>query len=898
MIRSNTNNRRTGTILPLLALALMGLMGMVALAIDIGLIAVARTQVQGAADIAALTGARLLNGDSTVTYNIGSSNTSAVSAATYNTILGQSVASSEVAIRTGQYTYDTTAQKFNPINYTTSPSAAPGAGTGAWTASEATISSSQPTYFARVLGVNTFSVGATATAVHRPRDVAILLDFSSSMKSASTDNWPSSAGDGARSLNPDPIWPQFGHWSRYVGLATDGTNPMQQTTNYTRSDSMINAPANYTCTTTSGPPLVGSTTATCFVTLSSGSYIPAFYNPQSSGYSATFAPCATPAPDDFATQSSATAPYVGDQAARIGLVAANSYAKTVQEVLNNGTTYSSNTHARDANWEQYGYDINNKANYTTSPVFKGYSMGPGYYGKTFWQWPPDPRYGTWKQNGSSGVYYYDTTTADPLNPSTTNPAMDTSGRFLADWRCRFFIYGSSNALAGKPVDDNNVLFDSSGNLRAPSSSGFAVNYPAILKWIKTGPQVFPPNLRSGRVLYYSAIPDVVTNTSNLDQVFWKSYIDYTLGISGGNTVYHGWENTDWGTGKITAKSSLVNAGKRMGNTATNVSVTGPVGTSPAPYMQYQDNPKQPRAHYWFGPYTLLMYICDDGPAGNMAPGTCTESQCWQLKAGVQSAIDDVKKNHPNDWLALIYFSGLSNFDVPRVKLGQDYTTMKNALWYPFSLLGTLSDTTQEIRPYDTSLNYTGTADIPNAASTTCPDMSLKLAYNEFSTASGYNGRKGASKMVIFETDGVANTSCGGTLSSAAPYLATYGTTAQIGTSTYTSNGDPTVLNAALATGQQICNLDNSSGKGYSTTRVPARIHAIAFGDLFQTSTTLETTAMTFLANMQIKGNTSPAGTTTIESYKIITGNYNTRIDNIKTAFERIMQSGVQVTLIR
>src|SRR5207247_4310158 len=59
-------------------------------------------------------------------------------------------------------------------------------------------------------------------------------------------------------------------------------------------------------------------------------------------------------------------------------------------------------------------------------------------------------------------------------------------------------------------------------------------------------------------------------------------------------------------------------------------------------------------------------------------------------------------------------------------------------------------------------NYTGWGDIPNAAGGTCPDMAFKVAYNQFSGATGYNGRRGAAKVVIFETDGVPNHHCGGT----------------------------------------------------------------------------------------------------------------------------------------
>ena len=57
---------------------------------------------------------------------------------------------------------------------------------------------------------------------------------------------------------------------------------------------------------------------------------------------------------------------------------------------------------------------------------------------------------------------------------------------------------------------------------------YQVNYPAILKWIKQPPLCVPPNLRSGRVLYYSRIPDDVSGNGDPDKAFWKKYIDFVL----------------------------------------------------------------------------------------------------------------------------------------------------------------------------------------------------------------------------------------------------------------------------------------------------------------------------------------------------------------------------------
>ena len=45
-----------------------------------------------------------------------------------------------------------------------------------------------------------------------------------------------------------------------------------------------------------------------------------------------------------------------------------------------------------------------------------------------------------------------------------------------------------------------------------------------------------------------------------------------------------------------------------------------------------------------------------GTGSNMNPGTCNESQCWQLKAGMNSVLDDVNNNHPNHYVGMTMFT--------------------------------------------------------------------------------------------------------------------------------------------------------------------------------------------------------------------------------------------------
>jgi hypothetical protein len=412
-----------------------------------------------------------------------------------------------------------------------------------------------------------------------------------------------------------------------------------------------------------------------------------------------------------------------------------------------------------------------------------------------------------------------------------------------------------------------------------------------MNWINSGPKVFPDNLRAGRVLYYSAIPTTIPYTGGtLDQRFWRAYIDYVIGAGSQTQILYGQNTTAYGTARITAKASLT--------------------ANPKPYMHYNDNPIHPRLNFWFGPVSFLSFLSDYRIGRNWLPGTAHESATWQLKAGIQSALVDIKKNHPNDQAALIYFSTLSEYNVARVPMGKDFTRMNNALFYPYSLLDSLSDSNAEIRPYGNSFNtsYLGTissgsifsgqwdsktsGEIPNADGGTDPEMAFMVAYNQFSSATGFNGRKGANKMIVFETDGVPTSNANGTFQSGGAYLSKF-----TGISDAGSSGADDIY--ALNTLQYVCNLTSANPNGYSTIKNPVSVHSIAFGQLFETNSTStgKPAAMDFLVKCQIKGNTSPSGATTLNSEKMIIGTYNQRIEKIRSAFEKVLQSGIQITLL-
>lgn len=933
-MKSVEHDRRRGAVLPIVTVCLVGLMAFVALAIDIGIMVVARTQSQNAADIAALAGARTLDGRNAAN-NMNAAIAEAKEAATSNLVLNSAITMSQVtAVDPGIFRYDTANRRFQAVF-----GQAPGTNE-AYGVMRVTIVSQQPTVFARVLGIQSLNVGATATAVHRPRDIAVILDYSGSMAYCSLFSYPQ-GGTVTGSLNPDSRFPRFGPWSIYdgPGMVLDPENPgstpsnlntympptpMQRVFSHVDDGGETRAPNNLTIDTRNGPAIVNNflladNSTNAFVRANPESAFPAFANVNVAvgGNPTTII---TPAPADFANQNATG--FVGDKfPLRAGVVVsgttpptAGQYAQTIADYVGiSRAVVNDTTRAPDFERDGYDWDYSTNALKPAAQRFQGFTMGPGYNGKTFYMWPPDPR--------------------APV------AQIGEAGYVAGDWRRRFFLPRSGS---GQDTRDNSMFWGTNGRWKRQqhgSSANYIVNYDQVLKWIKRGPQTLPASLRSGRVVYYDAIPDTIpinqstgyiSNSASADQRFWKDYIDFVLGagrysdaesLNGANTAN---SNTRTGSTLAYNNPSTTVLTPRITPRATLVAAAG---SNPVPYMRYDDTPIHPRLQFWFGPQSMLGFFVK---RYNWMPGTCFEAPCWQLKVGIKSAIDDIKNNHPNDMASLIFFSGSGNYNVPRVSMGKEYTKMQNALFYPFPLLNNLSVITSSMRPFNNvgpdDYSPSGVQDntdskIPNGARETCPEMALKLAYNEFGHASTgtqtYTGRRGAAKVVIFETDGVPNVHCDGAL-------------AQTGTGGpgewyYNGIGNPvwddvsTQLNAppknsARAVVRQIVALETTNPPGYSTARQPARVHAIAFGELFEPSTpsAMKPAALRFLAAVQIDGKTTPTPTgswdndsldfqawySNREPYKVITGNATERIEKLRQALQRIMQSGVQVALIQ
>ncbi|MEX0678312.1 MAG: Tad domain-containing protein, partial [Pirellulales bacterium] len=500
-MRNRPTTSRHGVVLVLLLVAVITLFAFVALAIDLGMLAVVRTQLQDAVDVSAMAGTRTLNGDTSINNNYSSAAPNAITAATNNTMLSKPIQAGQVNVQIGRYVYLSGPQRFE--------GQIPGPSTENWSmvTSQITADVTNNLAFARVFNFGTTNMQATATAVHRPRDVSVIMDYSGSMRFASLagidDDSSPHTGSRALSNNPDGVFPQFGHYSAVATAAL-------QATSFTYPYDA----ANITVTTSDGrPPIVNDFYSDAGGTLA--------FAAASSGY--------------------ATAPG-GDNFLKINKNSGGSYCTTPADLLGIGAV---GTSTRDATFESAGYTA-----YGMAASYAGYTQGPGYWGKSFFVWPPDPR----------AAY---------------------------DWRVKYF-----------GTNDNSRLWvagtsGTAGDWRAPSGTTYAINYAQILNFIKNvGPNQFPSRLQSGRILYYDAIPDTISSSnppSDLNQRFWKDYINYVLGLvqspsgswyvlNNGTNGYGGYgPDYTWGALRITAASSL----------------TG----TPKPYMHYLDNPKRPRTHF-------------------------------------------------------------------------------------------------------------------------------------------------------------------------------------------------------------------------------------------------------------------------------------------------------------
>ncbi len=502
-----------------------------------------------------------------------------------------------------------------------------------------------------------------------------------------------------------------------------------------------------------------------------------------------------------------------------------------------------------------------------------------------------------------------------------NYVIDNLGTTPCDWRLRFF----SNTN-----DDNTNIFNTSnGQLLTPGTGNYTINYNEILRWITQSANPFPTQLRAGRVKYYGSIPTSITGTwpsyGSTDQRFWVEFIDHVLGFrqtSAGVyqdvSAYAGYgSDFTWGTNAIT---TLPGSGTQ--------------------YMSYTDNPDRPLLRYWFSPILMVDYLHNYNMYSQlpnsyyvMQPGDTYEAPVYTGRQAFQASINTVQNNHPNDWFTLVFYSeprtsssSITRFNNVACPMGTNYNYAKAALFFPYSTInadGSANNT--EITPYDadpatSSVPSANFVDTPRPKGNTCFAMGLMLCYNQFAVTpttdatlrsfvtsspitfpsgmAGGMGRKGAQKVVIFETDGLANTMATANLVTSTsgsykyykirydmnkPSSSEYPTTSSPGLN------DPTVTS-------QVYSLVDQLASAYGTSRNPFRLYAIGFGPVFQG--TDASSALTTLQTMQFHAGTQTSASTPLPSNQIITGSDTLMSANMIDAFTTILQNGVQIALIK
>ena len=805
MLKRTNAEKRGGSILPLLAVSLVALFGCVALAVDVGRLSVASAQLQDAADLAAIAGARTLN--TGTAGNLTAATSNAQNAAITNLIVGTALTSPEIAVTHGSYHYNSASQTFAPQF--------PPSGSDNYGLTQVTITHKVPGTFSNLFGSSFCTVTATATAAFRPRDVAIVLDYSGSMNNES-DIWNCESYLGSMENTPnntDPVFPQFGPYAPAFS-------------------------ANATLQCTSSDPRVGMCNVTQAV-LGIPTMATDFYQ---NNHGASAVAAFTPA------SNVCTAPTAGDNY----LTASGKCVLTWSDAVNPNSSFFP------------GYSN-----------FKGYTQGPGYWGKTFFLWPPQP---------------------------------------TSDWRKLYFELTSGAAL-----NDNTQLWDSGGNWQNPSGN-YIINYKAILNWIKNiGPNPFPSQLRAGNILYYSAIPSDVPAAaynptqlnSNIttvdggttDQRFWKEYIDYVIGVwldPFGNVQNPGTPTCSYGP-DFTAGN-----GKAIQISGPDYKYKG----SYAAFIDPNDNPQRPRHRLWFGPMTMIQYMSDTG----LLPGTTHDISMVVAKLGIAGALADIQNNHPNDLVSLCMFSrppfsgepaGAGQFAYARNNLGGNYTSMTNSQWFP------PNSSSADVRPWDVNDQQTPRAHGDYDSNTTT-DYGLMLAYNQFSgsstlqnatvsgqsVAAGGFGRTGAQKIVILETDGMVNQASSATFVNSGSYSSYYNL-APLGTVSASGSAANTT---ALNVGTQICALTSASPPGFSTPQKPVLIYCIAFGAIFEPTASggEQASAVSFLQSLATIGSTTFPSSSTDPNWGFLwcIGTLSQRQTLLQQAFVKIMDQSESIILVK
>ena len=226
---SNLHDRRRGAILVLSAFLMVIMLGMIAFALDVGVMMLTKTQLQVAADAGAMAAGAVL----------GAPNANPVTVAQQFANLhkagGKNVALAASDIQNGNW--DATTRTFTPA-------------TQVGNAVKVTTRCNNTTggnglFFARIFGVNSVNMSASAVAMGNPRDICFVIDLSGSMNNDTEPCWATSQinsdfGGNLGNTMMQQVYTDFGfgtfpgasqHVGQPLGITQDGLAYARLTSN-------------------------------------------------------------------------------------------------------------------------------------------------------------------------------------------------------------------------------------------------------------------------------------------------------------------------------------------------------------------------------------------------------------------------------------------------------------------------------------------------------------------------------------------------------------------------------------------------------------------------------------------------------------------------------------------
>lgn len=204
-------NDRRGAILVLAAVLMIVLLGFVAMTVDSGFIQLTRTQLQCAADAAALSGAMELSGtDDPALVRANASREIVQTAAMYRAGDKASVTiNPNTDITYGKLVWNGASQNYS-IQWGLDATPYNVVKVRAMRTTSSGGDNRLPLFFAPAIGTQNADVGAESIATFQPRDIMVVLDFSGSMNDDSCLGAISKLGRTAVESNLQTMWTQLG----------------------------------------------------------------------------------------------------------------------------------------------------------------------------------------------------------------------------------------------------------------------------------------------------------------------------------------------------------------------------------------------------------------------------------------------------------------------------------------------------------------------------------------------------------------------------------------------------------------------------------------------------------------------------------------------------------------